>query len=388
LRLDETGISISRTWGRRDVDVRDHLVDQIYEAAVLPDRWPAVLQELAAIGDGEGGLLFTIDANNQRWIGSPDIVDRMKEYIAAGWPARTDRPARLLAKRHAGFIDDLDVYTPEELETEPVFAEFLRPRGLGRGVATAIPVPTGDTLLISVERAYHRGPSTRAALHRLDELRPHLARAALLSARLRLEGARTVAGALGLVGLPAAVLSDAGRALAVNQLLEALMPGTLRDQRGRLVLTDPAADALLAEALTCLATSSQDEAGRSIPLRSRERQPPMILHLLPVRRGAQDVFAGASSILVLTAMLGRMAPNADVLQGLFDLSPAEARIARSIAERQTVEAIASGLGVSRETVRTQLKAVLAKTGSKRQLDLAVLLAGARLPKAGAGNPFG
>jgi hypothetical protein len=39
-----------------------------------------------------------------------------------------------------------------------------------------------------------------------------------------------------------------------------------------------------------------------------------------------------------------------LLQGLFDLSPAEARVARGIAERQTLEAIADDLGISRETV--------------------------------------
>ena len=46
--------------------------------------------------------------------------------------------------------------------------------------------------------------------------------------------------------------------------------------------------------------------------------------------------------------------------------------------RQTIESIAATLGVSRETVRTQLKAVLSKTGTGRQGDLAALLAGSRI----------
>lgn len=45
----------------------------------------------------------------------------------------------------------------------------------------------------------------------------------------------------------------------------------------------------------------------------------------------------------------------------------------------TVEAIAGACGISRETVRNQLKAVLAKTGLGRQVELAGLLAGAKVP---------
>ena len=65
---------------------------------------------------------------------------------------------------------------------------------------------------------------------------------------------------------------------------------------------------------------------------------------------------------------------------MFGLSPAEARVASGIAGRQTLEAIARDFGISRETVRSQLKTVFAKTGAKRQLDLAVLLSCVHLPK--------
>jgi len=41
---------------------------------------------------------------------------------------------------------------------------------------------------------------------------------------------------------------------------------------------------------------------------------------------------------------------------------------------------ASSPGVSRDTVRSQLKSVLAKTGPPRQVDLAALLVGAGFPR--------
>jgi DNA-binding CsgD family transcriptional regulator len=63
---------------------------------------------------------------------------------------------------------------------------------------------------------------------------------------------------------------------------------------------------------------------------------------------------------------------------LFDLSPSEARIARDLTRGQTIKEIAEAAGTSPETVRSQVKSVMAKTGTNRQAEIAALLAG--LPK--------
>jgi DNA-binding CsgD family transcriptional regulator len=141
-----------------------------------------------------------------------------------------------------------------------------------------------------------------------------------------------------------------------------------------------------------LAAASGAEAA-SIPLRDRAGRGPKILHLLPLRGTASD--ASPAGLILLTIVPVRASPRAlatATLRGLFDLSRAEARVARRIARGFTVDAIADDLAISRETVRCQLKSVLAKTGAKRQLDLAVLLSGPRIPGYGknraVNNPLG
>jgi DNA-binding CsgD family transcriptional regulator len=354
----------------------EDLIDRIYEAAALPDLWPAVLDALNDVGEGYATFLFTATNHHMAWVGSRRGA-YAHDYVAEGWPAKTDRAVRLVAARHAGFLGDLDVYTRDELDREPVFTEFLRPRGIGWGAATAIQVPNGDTLVFDVERRIETGPVDRQTVRRLDALRPHLARAGMISARLGLERVRAAAMALDLIGLPAAVLAGSMRMLAANPKLEAMMPHIVLDRRDRVALADGKADALLAEALARLAYTDDAGCVRSIPISASENGPPAIVHLVPIRRAAHEVFSNASAILVFTPIVPAEVPTADVLQGLFDLTPAEARVARSVAELQTIEAIAAALGVSRETVRTQLKAVLAKTGTRRQGDLAALLAGSR-----------
>jgi DNA-binding CsgD family transcriptional regulator len=96
----------------------------------------------------------------------------------------------------------------------------------------------------------------------------------------------------------------------------------------------------------------------------------------------------AAALLIATPVEPRAVPGAEVLQGLFDLTTAEARIARAIGEGGTIRDIAGRCGVSHETVRNQLKAVLAKTGLRRQAELAGLLGGLDFPAGGAGRGDG
>lgn len=349
------------------------LVDRIYEAAVVPELWPSALSELVRFGEGDGSLLFTTDGSDFRYVTSPGFESGIAEYVAQGWPARTDRAARLFAKQHAGFLTDLDVYTPAEMEVEPVFRDFLRPRGLGWGVASAITVPNGDRLIFNVERAYSRGPVSQDIVARLDSLRPHLARAATLSAQLRFQTVSVAAQILDVVDIPAVVLGRQKQVLAVNAGGSLHVGSTIREGR-RLTLYNPDADRLLAQALDGLGTERQPST-RSIPIPATEECGPLVLHLLPIRRAAADLFDAASAIAIITPVALGAAPDVTVLSGLFDLTGAEARVARELAACRTVEDIAARSGVSVSTVRTQLKAVLSKTGTHRQAELVGLLAG-------------
>jgi DNA-binding CsgD family transcriptional regulator len=65
---------------------------------------------------------------------------------------------------------------------------------------------------------------------------------------------------------------------------------------------------------------------------------------------------------------------------LFDLTPAEARVARSLAAGKTVENIASDASVSLNTVRTHVRGVLEKTGCNRQAEVVALLTGIVPPR--------
>jgi len=362
-------------------DLHEHLIELVYEAAVVPELWPQVLHQVGGIARARGVVLLTADPHDMRWIASPDMHDDTVAYVEGRWHERNGRLPRLLAANHAGFLRDIDVFaSPEEVQQDLQIREFFRPRGLGWGAGTAIPVPSGDVLIYSVEREYDRGPIEQEAVKQLDGLRPHLARAALLSARLGMERARAATESLAMLGLPAAVVRRGGRLMTANTLFDRLVPDVMQDRADRLTLAPASADLLFAQALAALDHGMISVEVRSAPIAAQDDRPPMIVHVVPIHGAAQDLFDRASAIVMVTPVVPSDVPTAEVLQGLFDLTPAEARVARGIAEGRTVDTIAAAFGISRETVRNQLKAVLAKTGQRRQVELAGLLAGTRTPQ--------
>jgi DNA-binding CsgD family transcriptional regulator len=357
------------------------LVSLIYEAAAIPERWPGVLATLSRMVDGAGGLLFTVaNPESVRWTSTPNLRDDFVEFLRDGWAAINPRPARFFAVNHAGFIRDNDHFTAEEIESDPVY-KFLRSKGLGWAAGTILSVPSGDSINFSFEKPHADGPVAMKAVRFLDSLRPHLARAALLASRLGLERARAMTDALKEVGLPAAVLKARGKVYAANELFEALMPDVIGDQPSRLVFSDPAIDRLFLAGLDAI---DRHVVGPprvcSIPMPASTGRVPMIVHLLPVSGNAQDIFSAASKLIIVTPVDRGAVPNAEVIAGLFDLTPAEARVAQQIALGGTIEEIARAAGLSSVTIRNQLKSIFGKTGIGRQSDLVALLSGSALPK--------
>ena len=202
------------------------------------------------------------------------------------------------------------------------------------------------------------------------------------------EQACTIAAAFDVIGLPRAVLGIDGAVLAASRSLIALRPDLVQDLRGRPRLADAAADRLLEAAVARLGERSRAAAPRAFPIRTNAAGIAAIAHLLPMNDSGGARMAGIGGIFAITLVGARQVPDPIFVQGLYGLSSAEARIACAIAACRTVKAIADDFGVSRETVRCQIKAVLAKTGAKRQLELAVLFASLQLPKIVHAHPTG
>lgn len=349
---------------------QDELIGRIYEAGALPDRWPATLETLAAAVGARGGNLIRSTGSSIRLISSPAIAELTEEFDRQGWNLQNSRVSRLIERAsHPGFLTDLDLHSQDEIRSLPMYTEFLTPAGADAGAATVIQGGEDDGLVVALE-AFPDHKAAHRAVPFLDALRPHLARAALLSTEARDAQAASLMHIFGAAGMAVAFLNDQGKVMAATDRFAASFEDILLDSAGRLRVVDAETDRRLVEALGRM---REHRIGSSVAIRDKQKIGRAVLHLLPASGNARDIFSGDFSFALLARPDNRLIPGSDIIGALFDLTPAEARIARGIAEGASPADLSRKLAVSVETVRSQLKKVYAKTSTNRQSELAALM---------------
>lgn len=351
------------------------IVERIYEAAVVPELWSDLCERLSERVDAFSTALITVrPEGNVRWVSSRRIRDQMMRYQQSDLPQRTRRPVLGLQLAPGSFLRDIDLMPMADLMEDPLRAELLEPIGLAWEMGIAFFEPSGSTLLFSILNETEKGPFSEAALARMNAIKGDLARAAFLSARLAFQQARTMTETLSMLGLPALVVGETGEVVSMNGLAEALAPRFAAGAFNRLIFADRRAGDLFRTCLDALRLGSAPPV-QSLPVGATEDGPPLVLHIVPVRRYAQDIFSTGRVLVMVTPVGLAGPPDAKVIMGLFDLTRVEARVAQELTSGLTIDDISRTLGIARETVRTHLKAVFRKTGMNRQQELVRMLSG-------------
>lgn len=257
-----------------------------------------------------------------------------------------------------------------------IYNEFFGPRGLGHGMGVALFAGSGRIANFSMLRAAERGPFATADLRVMAALAPHLRRALQVHEQL----AHTTAMGEGLTSalnhLAAAVflVTTDGRLAFMNAAAERLVaqpscPISLRN--GRLEAKEGAQASMAHLFADCI--SSAGLPPRVLRLARPDGLPPVGLMAMPVCSSSLSG-AGAGPYVLVFASTDARPPDAGLLVEQFGLTPAEAAVTIGLMQDQDAAAIARARGVGEGTVRAQVKAVLAKTGTHSQRQLAALIA--------------
>lgn len=348
------------------------LISLIYECVLDEAAWPRLLGHLATASGRRDGSLFLWDRGNGSApkastisLCTPEMLRDYDDYYGVIDPAQ-----EFMVGRECGsWYHDIREYGKERMERDAFYQDFFREHDLGFSSSIKLYEHAGAGVYLSLLTARDVAVPSVAQQQILDRLSPHLRQAARLSERLmQLElglGQRQLL--LEQSATPQWLVEANGRVLFCNAAAERHM-----GERGFPLRLS--SDRLVAEQLPSLPGVIRVAAGGSIsaPRSAWLRLPRLNTELLVTPfRADNPLISSCQRPLALVVLLENK-PRSELLSELFQLSPAESRLAGLIAQGLSPEDCAARLGVSINTVRSQLRALFRKTDTERQAELVSL----------------
>lgn len=357
------------------------LLGLLYDAAAEPDLWTSFLQALAQATGAESAGLVMIDWDqrlfgvSRSWNLDPVGIQKYEEYYGS-----VDIWTRRGLSKPRSAVCNSEMLCPEpELRRSEFYNDFLAPLGIQHGLFCSVEKNPNRWASISLYRG-SRSQAFQVQEDRVVELlAPHMRRAFRLHlafSQMKAHSA-TVDAALERLHTSVIFLGTAGEVLVMNTSAERL----LRERDGlitihaRLRAAIPAESELLVKTIHETAATSNGcgcSAGQAVFI-SRRNRPPLHVLVAPIHASTFDPFRKIAVVVYITDPLRRQRPPEALLRGLYGLTPAECRIALLSGDGHAPRQISTMVGVTENTVRSQIKSIYSKTGVKRQGELIRLL---------------
>lgn len=357
-------------------------VSSIYSIATDPSALPQVLDGLADLLGGKGLLMgplsrTTVPDTSLVSYASAVFHEAIPDYLD-NYLAINPRKNWLTANGSSDIVfTDHDIMDERAIRRHGFYNDFLLRHGNLYSLDRLKTLSSGQMLWTSVQyshRAASPEPWCRDVFTLLTE---HLHQALDIYGRMRaLQPGE--AALLDQFGCPALILTTKGRVLRKNAAVEAWNDPRLSLRGGRMSAPNPA-DAVRLDRL--LADVGQRAMGRSAPdltaLVGDGSRPPLLVRASPfrnaeIRQGIDAFVEDLPAILVLfheTRRNGGVeAATSRALRSL-GLTPAEVRVAATVASGRSPEETAEDLGIALSTARHHIKRVYEKLNIRRQSEL-------------------
>lgn len=337
-----------------------------------------------------GDLIVDVESDFGRLYSRGEVWEEPERLYAGEYWAADPRGRRLLGGTYGRLMTNRELFTEQERKTSPVLNEFFPTCGTGQQFLVRL--DGGPELDVVWVLSRHRtdGEWETESRRLIERLSPHLTHA--VAVRQELRAARLLgetleemlaAGSAGIV-----YLDRAGAIVGSNDAAERTLrsPGGLFDRCGQLRARHPDDDARLGEILNGALRRHAAGAptGGFVAIRRRPCELPLSVHILPVNRGRAAFGSGRAAVLVLIVD-PRTKPRTDPRQTaeLLGLTQAEGTVVARLAEGMSIRQIVDASGRTENTVRSQVKQALAKTGCSRQAELVRLALLVQRPSAGS-----
>ena len=360
----------------------DHLIGAIYETALDPGLWTEALLQCSRQLGGIAAHIMTFDKRRRQPVltmaGSEEaILTPDMEVSYANYYMNIDPRMKMMAVSGLHRWRLCQDYISERfVERDEFYQDFLIPNGGRYSMGAWIDEnPVGRTI-ISVHRSIGHSPFGAAELITARRIAPHLQRALRLQGNTQGLQHKAELGALAIDALSMAMLIVDGNAciLHLNSGAEALLNsrlGGLCSHGGRLSADNSIINQKLAALIAQAA--SHPAVGGAMFLNGAADQARQ-LFVTPLPAASPFVKDWQTPLaLVLAPDAGKSLSSLELLGKLYNLSPAELKLAAALVAGTSPEDYALQAGVTLNTVRTQIKNLYRKTGVGRLPELVVLL---------------
>lgn len=250
--------------------------------------------------------------------------------------------------------------------------EFMRRHGLYTSMALTLSSPDTDLISsFSVHRHLGHSEFDDESIQWAQRTLPHLRRAVTMNRKFQhlLDTAAYSKAALDAFALPVLLLDERGKVLLMNRAAIALSASVpaLRVEHGRLATT-------FISDLPC---------GKHL-LRRPGNPVPLNVFSVPVapQSALAEPWGGPCSMLLVEDPADAPPHLPSLLTAMYGLTQAEARVCIAVASTGlSPQECADTFGVTIHTVRSQIKAVLSKTGVRRGAELSNLVHVLRLVRS-------
>ncbi|MCY1283158.1 hypothetical protein D9M68_257350 [compost metagenome] len=349
----------------RQEKLYDELVELAYECALDESAWQPLLERLMpATGHQQGTLLIWDQRQTGPQLGSVNLLDPASVDAYNNHYCEMDPGRDFTASSPAGFwYRDTFHLGAERMRRHPYYQELYRPFNLHTTACLKLHEADQVSIFLSLLTQRDARLPSQEQHQLLERLTPHLVRAGRMASRINT-----------LIG------ECSRRDLLLDQQRTAQW---LVDAAGKVVHQNLAAEQQLL-------TPGGPLTARNGLLRPQARSPEFLLLLRqatdrhgPARAGwlalddtellvipvpQQHRLASSSRPLALVALLHNR-PRSELLAEVFQLTPAERRLAELITQGLSPEQCGLRLGVTINTVRSQLRALFRKTETERQTEL-------------------
>jgi DNA-binding CsgD family transcriptional regulator len=267
--------------------------------------------------------------------------------------------------------------TRSEFLSSEFIQDWCRPQGIGGGVVVTIQRDESRIMAVSSffsAATFEREPDVTG---RLQRLAPHLLRVAQLNRQFASLEARTAAaeGALERLATAMLVLNADGQVIYLNQQADRIMAAAdgITIRSGKLEIYKSEESRALRGLIASAAASqsnirSQPGGVMAITRRSGHGRYEVLAAPISdttIRFG----FSGPLVVVFIRQPDSTMTTPMEWLRQIYGLTAAEGRLMQALVAGDSLDGAASRFSVTRETVRSQLKAVFQKTGAASQGDL-------------------